>query len=382
MRLAASFLALLVLLAGAAPAVALVDAGADTESVSTAADRPALTGPPFARIDDPTVTELYIEPDPSGDARWTVSVSYALESDTDRAAFREYASAFEAGDASVGLGLSFFQTIAAESSQATGREMAIRNPSRNATVQNDTGVVSLSFTWTNFATDTDRGFVIQESVLMPDNRTWLGSLGPSQRLVVETPTGYQVTDTRFGLDNGSVVVEGPHTFREPLDISYQQTATEDPDPQSTPWALIVGALLVVGLAAVVVYARSRGSGPFGESGPPTETATDADTEAATHTAERANADAGTDAATDDADEAADRPDDSPAVDPELLSDEERVEHLLDQNGGRMKQARIVQETGWSDAKVSQLLSTMADDGRVKKLRLGRENLISLPDEES
>jgi uncharacterized membrane protein len=46
----------------------------------------------------------------------------------------------------------------------------------------------------------------------------------------------------------------------------------------------------------------------------------------------------------------------------------------------MKQAAIVDETGWSDAKVSQLLSSMADDGRVEKLRLGRENLISLPDD--
>jgi uncharacterized membrane protein len=46
----------------------------------------------------------------------------------------------------------------------------------------------------------------------------------------------------------------------------------------------------------------------------------------------------------------------------------------------MKQANIVKETGWSDAKVSQLLSSMADEGRVEKLRLGRENLISLPDE--
>ncbi|MFC6990132.1 helix-turn-helix transcriptional regulator [Haloplanus sp. GCM10025708] len=65
----------------------------------------------------------------------------------------------------------------------------------------------------------------------------------------------------------------------------------------------------------------------------------------------------------------------------LLSDEERVEHLLERNGGRMKQAQIVRETGWSDAKVSQLLSSMAEEDRVEKLRLGRENLISLPDEE-
>jgi uncharacterized membrane protein len=69
------------------------------------------------------------------------------------------------------------------------------------------------------------------------------------------------------------------------------------------------------------------------------------------------------------------------VDPTLLSDEERVERLLEENGGRMKQARIVSETGWSNAKVSQLLSAMDDEGRVNKLRIGREYLISLPDED-
>jgi len=69
------------------------------------------------------------------------------------------------------------------------------------------------------------------------------------------------------------------------------------------------------------------------------------------------------------------------IDEELLSDEERVERLLERNGGRMKQATIVKETGWSNAKVSQLLSAMAEDGRVDKLRIGRENLISFPDED-
>ena len=69
------------------------------------------------------------------------------------------------------------------------------------------------------------------------------------------------------------------------------------------------------------------------------------------------------------------------TDPELLSDEERVERMLRHNGGRMKQADIVTETNWSNAKVSQLLSSMADEGRVDKLRIGRENLITLPDEE-
>jgi uncharacterized membrane protein len=65
----------------------------------------------------------------------------------------------------------------------------------------------------------------------------------------------------------------------------------------------------------------------------------------------------------------------------LLSDEERVERLLSSNGGRMKQADIVKETDWSNAKVSQLLSAMEEEGRIDKLRIGRENLISFPDED-
>jgi len=64
-------------------------------------------------------------------------------------------------------------------------------------------------------------------------------------------------------------------------------------------------------------------------------------------------------------------------DEELLTDEARVKKLLDENGGRMKQVNIVDETGWSKSKVSMLLSEMEDDGEISKLRVGRENIISL-----
>lgn len=67
----------------------------------------------------------------------------------------------------------------------------------------------------------------------------------------------------------------------------------------------------------------------------------------------------------------------PAREPALLTDEDRVRHLLDRSGGRMKQSAIVEETGWSKAKVSRLLSAMDEDGAVEKLSLGRENVISL-----
>jgi uncharacterized membrane protein len=71
-------------------------------------------------------------------------------------------------------------------------------------------------------------------------------------------------------------------------------------------------------------------------------------------------------------------DPEPAVpEEELLTDEDRVLQLLEDNGGRMKQANIVEETGWSKSKVSMLLSDMEDEEEISKLRVGRENIVSL-----
>ncbi|MDL5360963.1 helix-turn-helix domain-containing protein [Halalkalicoccus sp. NIPERK01] len=62
----------------------------------------------------------------------------------------------------------------------------------------------------------------------------------------------------------------------------------------------------------------------------------------------------------------------------VLTDEERVHRLLESNEGRMRQARIVEETEWSKSKVSMLLSEMEAEGSITKLRIGRENIISHP----
>ena len=61
--------------------------------------------------------------------------------------------------------------------------------------------------------------------------------------------------------------------------------------------------------------------------------------------------------------------------------EERVLRLLRAEGGRMKQVDIVETTDWSKSKVSMLLSDMEEDGDISKLRVGRENIISLAGEE-
>ncbi|WP_254764756.1 helix-turn-helix transcriptional regulator [Natrinema marinum] len=66
---------------------------------------------------------------------------------------------------------------------------------------------------------------------------------------------------------------------------------------------------------------------------------------------------------------------------EFVTDQELVRQLLEDNGGRMKQSKIVDSVDWSKAKVSRLLADLEDDGQITKLRLGRENLVCLPGHE-
>lgn len=61
---------------------------------------------------------------------------------------------------------------------------------------------------------------------------------------------------------------------------------------------------------------------------------------------------------------------------EPLTDENRIMQLLSESDGRLRQSAIVSETGWSKSKVSRLLSRMEDDGKITKITVGRENLIT------
>lgn len=68
-------------------------------------------------------------------------------------------------------------------------------------------------------------------------------------------------------------------------------------------------------------------------------------------------------------------------DDEFVTDRERVCELISENGGRMKQSKIVDSVDWSKAKVSRLLAELEEEEEVTKLRLGRENLVCLPGHE-
>lgn len=59
------------------------------------------------------------------------------------------------------------------------------------------------------------------------------------------------------------------------------------------------------------------------------------------------------------------------------TDRETVVRLLQENDGRLNQSDIVAATDWSKAKVSRLLSRMADHDLIRKKQDGRQNIIVL-----
>jgi len=66
---------------------------------------------------------------------------------------------------------------------------------------------------------------------------------------------------------------------------------------------------------------------------------------------------------------------------EVMTNEERVSYLLDEHDGRMLQSDIVDAADWSKATVSRVLSGMEEDGTVRRVDIGKGNLVTWPEDE-
>ncbi|MFO7927094.1 helix-turn-helix transcriptional regulator [Natronomonas sp.] len=351
-----------------------------------------------------------------GDATWNVSLRVPIENDDEREEFEAFAERFEAGEENLDLGTDSFRQAAAEASSASGREMSIESVRRDSRVVTGSdgsvtdagtdgpatatdaddpaarhGVLRITFTWQSFARPGENNTLYVDDAFNTTDGTWLPALSADQSLTIRSPPGYGgPTTSPVGAEGGDLHWSGPTTF-EPgyFTIVYHPSSTAAP-AGGVSTTLVVGALALSGSALLLgVYllmarrrsgATSNGESPRtaastvsdaagAQAGPPdSEPVGDSPADTPASTTERAS---------DNSEDGADTGDEP---DFDLLSDEERVEYLLEQNGGRMKQAMIVKETGWSNAKVSQLLSSMDEADQVDKLRIGRENLISLPGE--
>lgn len=369
MRYAAIVLALLILVVGGfAPPVA-ADAGADAAAGVDALRVQSVQTTQFAQTEqaeqnESIQTAIVIDVHADSNATWEVTTRHTLQSEEDVRAFDQLVEELRRGEANSSHDEGMFRNYAELAAESTGREMAIRDVRYTGTVTDDnsTGLLTMSFTWTNFAQPTeDDGLRVGDAFTTPNGGTWFPWLADGQQLTIETPRNYEVQNSFSGIREGSVVATGPMDLREqPIYVVYDSTQLpEPPRPAITPELLAgIGAMLLLVVAGVWYLRQQEETIPQSDAGMTRQASTgdgDEDAEMAESSSEESG------------------------VDLSLLSDEERVEYLLEQRGGRMRQADIVKETGWSDAKVSQLLSAMADEERVNKLRIGRENLISLPD---
>lgn len=402
---------------GASPAISATNPDSATVSAQPVTPTPTNDSTPngtIRRPDPRTVITINVTAD--GDARWTVTSRFVVETPNETAAFEALADRVDAGDSDLGYSVETFRTAAELAEASTGRSMAIENTTWTSDVVNETGTISLRFTWRNFAT-VESGRVVVGDAFSTGDGTWLPRLLEGQKLVVNPPPEYAPIDTPSdrGPVDGSLIWHGPRKFEagyfsivyRPVREIVSPTPTTVPGTTppggqrgTSPWFWLGVGLLVAavgaggyfyamqrredgGTAAGAAETTSEGGSATTERTSPAESnatgpeATAESPEPSSRTISKGTDAAGT-AAVDDAEPAGEE---HVEIDPELLSDEERVERLLERNGGRMKQANIVEETGWSNAKVSQLLSSMAEEERINKLRIGRENLITLPDED-
>jgi uncharacterized membrane protein len=299
------------------------------------------------QVGDPEVTRdstlLWVDLRADGSAVWTVSHRTRLDGPNETAAFESLADEVRATPESYTARFARRMAVTAVAAEdATGRAMAIENVTVRAettAIPAQYGVLSYRFEWVGFARVSGDRLVVDDVLagLFLDEET---------RLLVTWPEGYEVVEARpppTERRDDAVVWVGATEFGP-----GEPRVGIAPTPRVPLGSLAVGVVALVVAAAVALRYAGRSSGRTDRQSP------------------RETADGGSESGT---------------LDPGLLSNEERVVHALRAAGGRMRQQELVAELGWTEAKTSQVLGRLRETGTVESFRLGRENVLSLAEDE-
>ena len=335
----------------------------------------------------PLQTSLSVNLSANGSGSWTVEYRFTLNDANETTAFDQlqtnitsnpnaYQERFQQRMASV----------VATAENTTGREMEISDVRVHSNRNGSTGIVTYEFRWRNFATATDDRLRIDEPLtgLSLDNETRLTIRWPAEyeaATVRPTPTEQQPNAVTWAgatdfTERGTVV----EIVNSNSTTNTTSTGTEGASSDGTASGsslslsdleLVVLVVLLGGLGIVWGVRRwqtettpSKSTSEDGLSNasdeiPPEGDVTDSDGEM-------------------EQSESRESTDEPPL---ELLSNEEQVITVLKRAGGRAKQQHIVNELGWTAAKTSSVVSRLRDEGTIEGFRLGRENVLSLPDNE-
>ncbi|ELY50732.1 helix-turn-helix transcriptional regulator [Natronorubrum bangense] len=253
--------------------------------------------------------------------------------------------------------------VLAEGVNATERdEMEISNVSvgtDTSAAPRDIGRVEVRFEWSKFA------YVELNRIEAGDALAGY-TLSQNTSLQIIAPEGYMIEETApspedVGEDyvywdsDGSEFSPDP-----PLVVMIEETnddgqPTDATDGPSMPWLAVLAALALLATvgAAGWLLKRNRDDAATTNSGGMTPPVADGSSAA----------------------------DGSNGPSPDLLSNEERVLQLLEAHGGRIKQQAVVSELDWTEAKTSQVVGSLREDDEIEVFRIGRENVLALPDED-
>ncbi|WP_226004614.1 DUF7345 domain-containing protein [Natrinema salinisoli] len=350
-----------VLLLGTGPVGAATGAATTAQSQSN----------PFAvqqdQIDADEV-RMDVAVQPNGTAEWTLEFWVHLDDDESETAFESLQSDVrdDPDNYTQNFADRMDETVSA-ASDATGREMSADGftvTTERQSLAREYGVVRYTFRWDGFAAvdgDELRAGDAIEGIYLDDGT----------RLLIEWPEEYERTS----------VTPEPDDERDRAVIwRGGETDFVSGEPRVVVTAGGLGTATLAGTAVVVVGLAAAGAWWYrNRESTAGQTASGEDTPAPSTESEPTD---GSGTAT-----AAPATDGSAAVsaagaaDTELLSNEEQVLQLLEDQGGRMKQQAVVEELGWTDAKTSKVVSGLREDGKLESFRLGRENVLSLPDED-
>ncbi|QLK24371.1 hypothetical protein HYG81_09545 [Natrinema zhouii] len=310
----------------------------------------------------------------NGTAAWTVEFWIRLDDNESTTAFESLRDDIQ--DDPENRTQSFADQMdetVATASKATGRDMSADGfdvTTARQSFAREYGVVRYTFRWHEFTAvegDKLRAGDALEGIYLDDGI----------RLLLEWPDGYERTSVTPDPDDereNAVIWRGGETDFVSGEPRVVVTAAGSGSGADT--AMIAGAAIVlVGLGAVGAWwyrNRREGAGqtadgdgaPEPNSGP--GPSPDNGPGSASGTTSAASAGSAATGATGTPDTA-------------LLTNEEQVLRLITDHGGRMKQQAVVEELDWTDAKTSKVVSALREEGKLESFRLGRENVLSLPD---